>query len=116
MGWGTMTSRGNLYEIPDKLPPGEFLEVLLETPDIRVERILSRGDVTPPGEWYDQEEDEWVLLLLGEAFLEYASGETVTLASGDWILIEAHTRHRVAWTSSDPPCLWLTVFGDLREA
>jgi cupin 2 domain-containing protein len=111
-----MTDVGNLYEIPDNLPPGEFLEVLLETPDIRVERILSRGDVTPPGEWYDQKEDEWVLLLLGEALLEYASGETVPLASGDWILIEAHTRHRVAWTSSDPPCLWLTVFGKLQEA
>jgi cupin 2 domain-containing protein len=111
-----MTGGGNLYEIPDNLPPGEFLEVLLETPDIRVERILSRGDVTPPGEWYDQKEDEWVLLLLGEALLEYSSGQTVTLASGDWILIEAHTRHRVAWTSSDPPCLWLTVFGKLQEA
>ncbi|MFP4481461.1 MAG: cupin domain-containing protein [Thermovirgaceae bacterium] len=107
---------GNLYDIPEDLSPGEFFETLVEAPGIRVERIISRGDATPLGEWYDQKEDEWVALLSGEALLEYASGETLPLASGDWIFIEAHTRHRVAWTSSNPPCLWLALFGNLREA
>jgi len=110
-----MTRPKNLYEIPETLAPGEFFEILFEAPCIRVERIISRGDVTPPGEWYDQDEDEWVLLLAGEALLEYDSGETVSLVPGDWLLIKSHVRHRVAWTSSSPPCVWLALFGYLQN-
>lgn len=107
-------ARGSLYELPENLPDGEFIEDLLLTPNLRMERILSRGDVTPPGEWYEQDRDEWVVLLSGGAILEYGTGERDVLAQGDWVLIPAHRRHRVAWTSSDPPCLWLALFGDLQ--
>jgi len=101
--------RGNLFEFPENLPEGEFFENLLKAPGVRLERILSRGDVTPPGEWYDQEEDEWVVLLRGEAVIEYADGGKIRLFRGDWVFIPAHVPHRVAWTSVDPPCVWLAL-------
>ena len=90
----------------------EFIENLLKTGAVRVERIVSTGHVSPPGYWYDQEEDEWVLLLQGRARLEYEDGGGDALERGDWVFIPAHRRHRVAYTSETPFCLWLAIFVD----
>ena len=72
---------------------------------------MSHGQATPPGQWYDQAEDEWVLLVQGRAGLrvEGADAERV-LEPGDWLLIPAHVRHRVEWTAGDVPTIWLCVF------
>lgn len=74
-----------------------------------VERIVSHGHSTPPGEWYDQDRDEWVMVLQGEATLEYPDGTTLPLAQGMHVLLPAHCKHRVAHTST--PCIWLAVHG-----
>ena len=77
---------------------------------VRLERIVSFGQATPAGEWYDQDADEWVALLQGGAgLLCEGEAEPRVLAPGDWVLIPAHTRHRVAWTAPDGPTVWLAL-------
>ena len=108
--------KGNLAGLPANLPDEEIFEELLRTPSFRMERIVSSGQASPPGFWYDQEEDEWVALLQGEAALEFEDGSADKLRSGDWVFLPAHMRHRVASTSKEPPCIWLAVFGSPRSA
>lgn len=109
-------SVSNFWQLPDPLPDGEQFDRLLETPDFFLERIISRGQVTPAGQWYDQVADEWVMLLQGEAILTYDDGQVYHLRQGDYLLIPAHQRHRVTFTTVDPPCLWLAIHGSLRES
>ncbi|HEX2976327.1 MAG TPA: cupin domain-containing protein [Bacteroidales bacterium] len=105
-----MTKLRNLFEIPVTAPDREYSEILAQG-DIRIERIVSTGQTTPEGEWYDQEVDEWVVLLNGEAKLLFEDAEEVTMTKGDYILIKAHEKHRVVYTSALPPCVWLAVHG-----
>ncbi len=100
----------NLYADLPYDPDREIAETLFDDPDVRIERIVSRGQASPPGFWYEQAQDEWVLLLKGRAILEFAGGRSVPLAEGDSLLIRSGERHRVAHTSSDSPCVWLCVF------
>lgn len=100
---------GNLFERPNPLPEQEEFTALLETPALRLERILSSGQTTPPGEWYDQPQAEWVILLQGEAVLSYDDGTCLRLQPGDYVLIPPHRRHRVDYTSTAPPCVWLAL-------
>lgn len=81
---------------------------LLSVPNIRIERILSSGQTSPEGFWYDQEENEWVTILEGEGEVAYPDGSKVRLQKGDTLLLPAHQKHRVSYTST--PCLWLCVF------
>lgn len=105
----------NIYALPRGLPassgPGaapEYVETLINgTGGLFIERIVSNGHATPENEWYDQEKDEWVVVLEGSARLRYEDGTEVALAQGEHLLIPAHVRHRVVYTSS--PCLWLAV-------
>jgi len=108
--------KGNLAELPANQPDEEIFEELLRTSSFRVERIVSTGQASPPGFWYDQEEDEWVALLQGEAELEFEDGSAETLRNGDWVFLPARMRHRVAATSAEPPCIWLAVFGSPRSS
>ena len=88
----------------------ELVEVLLETPTFRLERIVSTGHATPVGRWYDQARDEWVLLLRGSAGLRFeGDAEAITLAPGDHVLIPARRRHRVEWTDATAPTVWLAL-------
>ncbi len=104
---------GNIFDLPDPLPEDEVFTDLVRSGGVRIERIVSNGQVTPAGEWYDQCSDEWVVLIQGEAVLEYEVGEKVRLFAGDHVLIPARARHRVVFTSAEPPCIWLAVFGEL---
>jgi cupin 2 domain-containing protein len=106
-------SMPNLFNLPDPLPTQEQFDTLIPDHGVKIERILSTGQITPEGEWYDQDRDEWVILLQGNAKLEYEDGQTLSLKSGDHILIPAHKKHRVVYTSTDPPCIWLAVHGAL---
>jgi cupin 2 domain-containing protein len=80
---------------------------------MRIERIVSTGQASPPGFWYDQPWDEWVALLAGAARLRFENepGDR-ELCPGDHVFIPAHARHRVEWTSAQPPTLWLAVHSD----
>lgn len=94
---------------PLPAPAGsEIFTTLLQRPGLRVERIVSDGQTSPAGFWYEQDEDEWVLLLAGSAALEYGDGTQLELAAGDALLIPAGQRHRVAFTA--PRTVWLALF------
>jgi cupin 2 domain-containing protein len=72
----------NIFELPKNLPNREVFESLLESDNYLIERIISRGQTTPIGEWYDQSRDEWVILLQGEAKLAYENGRSIELKPG----------------------------------
>jgi cupin 2 domain-containing protein len=82
---------------------------LFSGPGARIERIVSTGQATPPGEWLQQPRDEWVLLLSGSAGLLIEGGEEMRMEPGDHLLIPSGTRHRVSWTDANQPTLWLAV-------
>jgi cupin 2 domain-containing protein len=108
-----LTAGNLLAHLPARLSD-EALEVLAETGNVRIERIVSLGHASPEGVWYDQPQAEFVVLIAGEAHVEF-EGESLPreLKPGDYLLIPAHCRHRVAWTSSDEPSVWLAVhFGE----
>jgi cupin 2 domain-containing protein len=89
----------------------EAVIALLSRPGLRIERIVSHGQASPPGFWHDQEEGEWVMLLCGAARLRFADeAETRSLAAGDWLDIAPRRRHRVDWTDPAGPTVWLAVF------
>ena len=99
-----------LHNLPKTLEQERF-ETLLTRPGIRVERIISTGQASPPGFWYDQAEDEYVLLLSGTAALRFETESTPRdLRPGDWLSIPAHTSHRVEATSPTEPTVWLAIF------
>ena len=105
-----MRGAGNLLrDLPDSRA-GEVTDALCEAPGLRIERIVSHGQASPPGFWYDQAEAEWVLLLAGAARLRFADEpEEHVLSPGDWLHIAAHRRHRVEWTDPARPTIWLAV-------
>jgi len=97
----------NIFDIDGLGINGEYSEILHESPSgAYLERIISRGQTSPDGFWYDQDTNEHVTLLCGEARLDMA-GEKVTLFAGDTLFIPAHVRHRIEYTSKDEPCIWL---------
>jgi cupin 2 domain-containing protein len=103
-------SSGNIFsEIPAALTE-ECLTELLLTESVRIERIVSRGQASPPDFWYDQQRDEWVLLLAGSAGLRFEGESTPRhLRRGDYVHIPAHMRHRVEWTDAHEPTVWLAI-------
>ena len=102
--------RGNLLcDLPDAAG-GEVVEELLRGDGVRIERIVSAGQASPPGSWYDQDAGEWVMVLRGRAGLELeGEDEVLEMGPGDWIDLPAHRRHRVAWTAENEPTVWLAV-------
>ncbi len=99
-----------LSPLPGPLPD-ELVEVLASTATVRIERIVSHGQVSPPGFWYDQEEHEWVVVLTGRARLRFEDEESDRdLGPGDFVAIPPHRRHRVTWTCDAEPTVWLAVF------
>lgn len=103
----------NLFDLDGVRADQEDFRDLIEDRGVKIERIVSQGHVTPEGEWYDQDRDEWVVVLDGEATLEWEDGRRRTLTRGDSVLLPAHERHRVAATSTEPPVIWLAVHGTL---
>jgi cupin 2 domain-containing protein len=95
--------------IPAELPD-ELFETLVAADRVRIERIVSRGQASPEGFWYDQEENEFVLVLRGSAGLRMESEDApLVLRPGDYVDIPAHVRHRVEWTDPSGATIWLAV-------
>ncbi|MBI2524522.1 MAG: cupin domain-containing protein [Candidatus Rokubacteria bacterium] len=102
--------RGNLFANLPGPRPGELVEVLLDCPGLTLERIISTGQATPPGRWWDQAGDEWVVLLRGSAALRVeGKPDLLVLGPGDWVEIPARCRHRVEWTDPAGPTVWLAL-------
>jgi cupin 2 domain-containing protein len=100
----------NIFKAIAATRDAELFEDILSTPNVRIERIVSTGQSSPPEGWYDQDEHEWVMVLQGAAVLSFEHGEEQRLQAGDYLNIPAHCRHRVAWTDPDQPTVWLAVF------
>ena len=100
----------NLFtNIPSDLRD-ELFETLLQTSSFRIERIVSHGHCSPEGFWYDQDDNEWVILLKGRAVLCFEDHhENITMNPGDYINIERHRRHRVQWTDPEQETVWLAI-------
>ena len=97
----------NIFEI-EKLPEieeEEIVDILKENENVKIERIISRGQVS---DWMVQEKREYVLLIQGNAVIEF-NDKTVEMKSGDTLFIEKSERHRVAYTSESPCCIWFCV-------
>ncbi len=103
--------KSNLFQLPSSAKDAEIFEAILQNGDFLLERIISTGQITPSGEWYDQDKAEWVVLLQGEATLlmDNLEGEQIQLQAGDHLLIPAHRKHRVIYTSKEPACVWLAL-------
>jgi cupin 2 domain-containing protein len=106
-----MVKTGNLKrDLPARPLPDEAVDLLVERPGLRIERMVSTGQTTPKGHWYDQETDEWVLVVADAARLRIEGEQSDrALGEGDWILLPTHCRHRVTWTRAEPPTVWLAV-------
>lgn len=87
----------------------EVFSELLRNKTIRIERIVSKGHTSPASGWYDQEENEWVLVLEGAGTILFADGRQVRLNKGDYLHIHAHEKHKVTWTDPDRLTIWLAV-------
>jgi cupin 2 domain-containing protein len=104
------------HNLPDA--DDEVLDVLCHTNGVKIERIVSSGQSTPVGDWYDQETHEWVVLLEGRARLRFEDGDRIVeMTKGDHVFIAAHEKHRVEWTDPGVKSVWLAVHfgGDERK-
>lgn len=109
MGVGQHRDNGvmkNLFHnIPEALPE-ELFETLVQGSNTSIKRIVSKGQTT---DWYDQDQNEFVVVLKGAARLEFAEGRIEEMTPGDWLLIPPHTKHRVCWTIPNTETIWLAV-------
>jgi cupin 2 domain-containing protein len=103
-------NHGNLLAPLPRDNVDEVIEALVQGAGLRIERIVSTGQASPSGFWYDQADDEFVVLLTGSAVLRFEeSDRRLDLGPGDWVEIPAHVRHRVEATQADPPTVWLAI-------
>lgn len=99
----------NIFDdIPEDLRR-EVVESLVDNDKVTIERIISKGHTSPDSGWYDQDSNEWVIVLKGAAVLSFADESTVKLEAGDHINISAHEKHRVSWTDPDIETIWLAI-------
>jgi len=97
----------NIFDLPNLPLQDELTTILAENKNVLIEQIISTGQVS---RWFDQDQTEFLVLLGGNAKLEYENGKIVALIKGDNLLIHPHQKHRVVYTSCNPPCNWLCIF------
>lgn len=101
---------GNIFDhLPSDLKE-EVFEQLLESDAVRIERIISKGHSSPEQGWYDQPQNEWVLVLQGAAVISFEGGLEEEMRPGSYLNIPAHRKHRVKWTAPDTETIWLALF------
>ena len=100
----------NIFDaIPDNLET-EVFNTLIDSNGVKIERIVSKGHKSPESGWYDQDVNEWVLVLKGEATLLFSDGSSIKMKTGDFIDIPAHKKHKVEWTDPKIETIWLAVY------
>lgn len=111
-----MTMRGDLLALLPDAAGAELFETLVARDGVRVERIISKGQTTPTGEWYDQSWHEWVLLVQGEALVQIeGNDEPCRLVPGQWLMLPAHCRHRVEWSLPEQETVWLALHWPVKK-
>lgn len=115
MSVSAVAESGSLFDGIDPNAVGEAFETLLAQPGLKVERIVSTGQSSPPGFWYEQGWTEWVLVVAGQAELRFEDEDKPrTLEAGDHLHIAPGRRHRVESTAQERPTIWLAIHcGDL---
>ncbi len=99
----------NIFDaIPNDLE-SEIFEKIVSSDNISIERIISKGHASPETGWYDQDRNEWVMVLRGEAIIVFEDGLSTTLKSGDYLHIESHQKHKVTWTDPSIETIWLAI-------
>jgi len=100
----------NIFSGIKNQSPEEIIETIIKANQFKIERITSSGQSTEKGKWYDQDVDEWVILLKGSAGLIFeGNNEVVAMKPGDYINVPAHHKHRVEWTNPEEETIWLAV-------
>lgn len=97
-----------LADLPDA-KTDEVFQMLARARGVEIERIVSHGQSAPEVGWFDQDRNEWIMLVSGAARLEFDDERFVEMKAGDWLNIPARCRHRVDWTTPDQPTVWLAV-------
>jgi cupin 2 domain-containing protein len=100
----------NIFDsIPEDMR-AEVFDNIVSSPNLRIGRILSKGHTSPETGWYDQDENEWVMVIDGQATIEFVDGTLVSLRKGDYLNIPAHSKHKVSWSDPNQITIWLAVF------
>ncbi len=100
----------NIFSNIPKDIPKEIFEEIVSVENCKIQRIISKGHSTPDDQWYDQDKDEWVILLQGSAGLLFEGVDNpINLQPGDYFHIPAHVKHRVEWTDNNIETIWLAV-------
>lgn len=100
----------NIFDsIPDNLDE-EVFDLLFQNDQVKIERIISKGHSSPALGWYDQSQNEWMIVLKGEAVIAFEGDKDIYLTSGSYLHIPAHAKHQVKWTQPDVETVWLAVF------
>ena len=101
--------QNNIFNnIPSNLKE-ELFENIISKDDIKIEKIVSQGHTTAENEWYDQDKDEWVIVLQGGATISFEDEKDIHLEVGDYLNIKAHKKHRVSWTDENEKTIWLAI-------
>ncbi|HHE64583.1 MAG TPA: cupin domain-containing protein [Bacteroidetes bacterium] len=100
----------NIFSKIPKQVPDELFQTLLSNKQIKIERIISKGHSSAVNNWYDQIQDEWIILLEGQAKLQFENDTALlNLNPGDYLFIPAHSKHRVHWTDPSITTIWLAI-------
>lgn len=99
----------NIFEALPETLDTEVFNTLVDSDQVKIERIISRGQQSPESGWYDQDKNEWLIVLTGEALLLFADGQSINMKAGDYLNIPAHKKHRVEWTTPETETIWLAV-------
>lgn len=99
----------NIFQCLPKVMDDEVFDILLQKGALKIERIISKGHISPTTGWYDQAQDEWVMVLQGEAVITIKDDKDYSLGSGDYMTIPAHTKHKVTWTIPEKETIWLAI-------
>ena len=91
----------NIFDLKDLSEKEEVVRILAEGKNVKIEKIISTGQTT---DWQESEQNEFVILVQGEAEIEYFEDK------GDTILINRGEKHRVSYTSKNPCCIWICIF------
>jgi len=102
--------RRNIFNNIPEVIPEEIIDTIIESDSVKIERIISKGHSSPENFWYDQDENEWIFILKGNAVIQFEKGKVVELGEGDYLHIPAHQKHRVNQTDPQKETIWLAVY------
>ena len=102
---------GNFFANIPRNIDDEVFDTILASDGCEIKRIISKGHQSSPNYWYDQERNEWVMVLKGAAALKFENSKKILeMMPGDYVHIPAHCKHRVEWTDPDVETIWLAMY------